>query len=683
MDFGVYNAKDEPGKKTGLAGYLAHDFRFILTPNANKKRTKTNLIFCKNTKWKALKATHKNLRKIGIKNEYSIPKRAEKMLRSLNVQIQKNSVVATAMMLTVSPEFLRDGSLGNKVNDDILEKYIQGTIKFLREEFGNKLLLACLHMDERNPHISAYILPLTKKKMKTSGRPVKGKEHKTRKVRTETRLSHTEMFTRNKNVYEKVSNREFEVLKEVIPGTCSKYQDEYAISLQNEGLDVVRGVKVEPGKRRLKYVTAKRQYERMMREVRGADDAIENFKNLKPEEQEERIRQWFALATEADHFRTQLDYYQIQASAKDEKISSIEKVVANAMRDLPVAEVIEAITGIQPIEYKPGETSEPSSDSKKVRKLNIGLEFQLLGGQRIGVDVSRNSFQNLTPEIPFFGDGAKRKTAIGALDAVMYLTGDTYDSAVARLSMRFGNETARKAAANRIDLELEEKSRKLLVPDEAHWPELVAKLRDLKIEEDVISQAKSDNSITANSEGHILLSKQSWGGGDGETPPGMALVDLSFPQVPITETGEDEVFMLLDHGFGMDGVGVTIMEKDSVICATPMDALAIKSHADYRTANVIAIGKNPGESAKEAVKFLAEQSPGRLHFAESLLDHGKRIAEWLGEHFAELVQQIPLLASCRSWIEACSTPKAGGSSGDGTLDTPSKDKPNEDGRTME
>lgn len=683
-DFGKFGATNMPGKKTGLAGYLAHDFRFMLTPNAEKKLTGTNLVFCKKTKWKALEATHKNLRKIGIKNPFSVSARAEKTLRRLKVQVQKNSIVATALMLTVSPEVLRDGDKSNDVNKEILDQYIKGTLEFLRNKFGNRLLLACLHMDELNPHISAYVLPVIKKEMRKSGRSKKGEKGKKREARVEVRLGHTEMFTRDKLIYEITPGTEIEIIKEIIPGTCSILQDEYADALKETGLDVTRGIRPEPGIRRLKYVTAKRQYERMMRGVQKADEAIARFKQMKPEEQDEIIRQWVALATESNGYRIQRDYYQVSATKKDEKIEKLEKEVENAMRALPVAEVIETITGIQPVPHKPDKDSAPIADSKKVKKLDIGIEFQLSGGQRIGVDVARNSFQNLTPEIPFLGSGAKRITGTDAIDAVMYLTGDTYHSAMARLSIRFGNDAAHKAAAERIDLELDEKKNSLLVPDESHWPELLTKLKAMEIRDEVISQAKTEKSLAANSEGHILFAKQSWGGGEGETDPGMVVVDPAFPGVPVMESGEDDTFIIMDYSFAEVGEGkVKKIEKDTILCATPMDALAIKSHADYRSANVIAIGRNPSKSTKQAIEFFAEQSPGRLHFAESLLAHGKMIGEWLAEHFARAIRTIPLPPNCRSWIEAHLAPKSGGDSGEDIPINPSKSEKMTDGPTLE
>lgn len=684
LDYGKFGAKDMPGKKTGLAGYLAHDFRFMETPNADKELTASNLIFCKKTKWKQLKATPENLRKIGIKNEFSIPSRAEKILKRLKVQVQKNSIVATALMLTISPEALRDGDTRNDVNGETLGKYIEGTLKFLRKKFGNRLLVACLHMDELNPHISAYILPLIKKEMKESGRPRKDEENQEREIRIETRLGHTAMFTRDELIYEKTANTEIEILKEQIPGTCSILQDEYTDSLKEAGLDVIRGVKAEPGKRRLKYVTAKRQYERMMRGVKGADEAIAKFNQLEPEEQKEMLRHSIALATEAATYRNERDTYQILAAEKDRNIAKLEKKLADSMRELSVAEAIEAVTGIRPTYPESNEKNVVRHGANKGRRLKIDCEFLLPSGQRIGVENARNSFENLTPEIPFLGEGAARLTGSGSINAVMYITGCSFDSAMARLANLLGDGAIQKAVVKKIDEDLEHKKNTLLIPDDSRWPELLAKLKAMKISKEVIAQAKSEKSITASHEGNILFSKQTWGGGDTESSPGMFVVDPAFPDVPVMETGEDDTFILMGSSFAEFGEkGVMKIEKDCIICATPIDALAIKSHADYRNAHVVAIGKNPGISTKEAMEFFKEISPNSLHYAENLLAHGKRIAEWLAKHFAGIVTRIPLPENCRSWIEAHTAPETKELPGTEPPAISPENKGNQDGPTIE
>jgi hypothetical protein len=649
-DHGTYGVKGMAGRKTGLAGYLAHDFRFMITPNADMKLTATNLVFCKKTKWKRIAATHENLKTIGIKSEFSVPYRAEKMLRRLKVPVQKNSIVATALMLTVSPEYLRGGNLENKVNDEKLEKYINGTMKFLQNRFGNRLLLACLHMDEMNPHISAYVLPLIKKEMKKEGRPKKGEEHRKREIRVETRLGHTDMFTRDKQIMEKTENPEIEIVKEVIPGTCSILQDEYTDALREEGLNVMRGARHEPGQPRLKHVSAKKQYERMIRGMKGAEEEIAKLKDLSRKEIEELLRQAIVVATEADNLRIQRDHFQNLATAKDEKISRLEKNIAESMRELSVSEVIEAVTGIRPIHHKSNGNPLVRHGSNKVRKINIETEFHLPNGQRIGVDNAKNSFENLTPEIPFLGEGSKRLTGTGSINAVMYLTGSTYDSAMARLAVIFGNEPVQRAAVKKIDLEIDDKKNALLVPDDSHWPELLVKLKAMNIREDVVELAKTNASITANCDGHVLFRKMTWDEEGNEKPSGTVVVDPQFPEATVMETGGDDTYMLMDSGVDEDGRMIDPKMKHVVVCATPMEALAIKSQKEHRKANVMAIGKNPGQVAKKIIELMADIHPGKMYFADNLLAHGRQIAALLAEHFSAIIQKLPVPGNFRSWI---------------------------------
>lgn len=657
-DYGQFGKSGMAGKKTGLAGYLAHDFRFMITPNADMKLIASNMIFSKKTKWKRLAATHENLKNIGIKNEFSVPSRAEKLLKRLKVPVQKNSIVATALMLTISPEYFRDGNLENKVNEQKLEKYINGTMKFLRRRFGNRLLLACLHMDEMNPHISAYILPLIKKEIKQGGRPKKDEEDCKREIRVETRLGHTDMFTRDKLVMEKTENPEIEIIKEVIPGTCSILQDEYTELLNEEGLDVMRGVRQEPGQPRIKHVSAKKQYERMLRGMKGGEEAIAMLKDLSRKEIEELLRQAITVATEADNLRIQRDHYQIQAAAKDNKIAKLEKKIADSMRELSVAEVIEAVTGIQPIHHKPTGNPVVRHGSNKVRKINIETEFHLPNGQRIGVDNAKNSFENLTPEIQFRGEGSKRLTGTGSINAVMYLTGDTYDAAMARLAGIFGNESIQQAVVKKVDLEIDDKKKALVESDESHWPELLLKLKAMNIRDDVLKLAKTSSSITANSEGHILFRKKTWDENGNDKPSGTVVVDPHFPEATVMETGEDDTFLLMDTGMHGDNDSLRTTPKHIVVCATPMEALAIKSQNEHQNANVIAIGKNPGMVAKQQIEVMAQIYPGNIYFADNLLAHGRQVSAWLAEHFSAIIQKLPLPENFRNWIGFHTTPKS-------------------------
>jgi hypothetical protein len=357
-----------------------------------------------------------------------------------------------------------------------------------------------------------------------------------------------------------------------------------------------------------------------------------------------------AMAVESENLRKDMDYFRLLAAIKDERISKLEKKFDDIVRDLPVAKVIEAITGFQPIPTKSDASQVVRHKSTKENYIDINCVFHFPNGQKIGVDKKRNAFQNLTLEIPFLGEGSERTTAKGSINAVMYLTGCSFDTAMARLHEIYGNDSLLRAVPKKMELDVGDKKNVLLAPDESKWPELLAKLKALKIKDELIDQAKREKAIAANREGQLLFTKQPWTGDNEGDAPGILVVDPQFPEVPVMETGKDDLFMLMDTEFSYDGDHFGKVEKDTILCATPLDALAIKSQQEFRRTNVIAIGQNPGDATKEAIKHLAKEHPKRLHYADNLFDHGRQIATWLAEHFKGLITTIPLPAKCLSWV---------------------------------
>ena len=638
-DHGVIGAKGEPGKKTGLAGYLNHDFRFEDTPNADKKLLGSNVVYCKKTKWKPLSATHKNLAKIGITDAMSVSKRSEKILKRLKVQVQGNSIVATALLLTISPEFLRDGDIENKINQEKLERFVKGSLGFLRKKYGNRLLLVCLHMDEMTPHLSAYILPLVKKEMITPGRPKTGSNDEPKPIQIKTRLGHSEMFTRDELDYEHDFDANEKVLTGVIPGTCSILQDQYALALQEVGLDVQRGAKAEAGQPKLKYVTAKQKYQSILRGMEETDSVLARIKEYNRDQIEELLRQSITVANEADQYRKQRDHYQRLVGVKQQRISELEKKIDDSMRELPIAEVIHAITGTAPAETNSTGNPIVRHGSRKDRKPDIDAEFHLANGQKIGVNHALNHFENLTPSIPFLGEGSGQQDGIGSINAVMYLTGASYEAAMARLASVFGNEPVKRAALKKIDTEIEDMKRDLVLPDESKWPELLARLKALNIDTAVIGNAKVARLVAANREGHLICTKVKLDGTGAEKNSGMIVIDPRFPDVNVVETGRDDMFQMVE-----------LNATHTVVCSGPLDALAIKSQDEHRTANLIAVGKDPGATTKTTLELFAQAYPSRMSFAENLLEQGRKLSDWLAKHFSGAIAKIPLPKGVRSWI---------------------------------
>jgi Plasmid recombination enzyme len=76
--------------------------------------------------------------------------------------VRSNAVHAVEFLLSASPEYFRP----NKPTDygaydpACLEAWVEHNIKWLKQEYGDKIVRAELHMDEATPHIHAYLVPI-------------------------------------------------------------------------------------------------------------------------------------------------------------------------------------------------------------------------------------------------------------------------------------------------------------------------------------------------------------------------------------------------------------------------------------------------------------------------------------------------------------------------------------------
>ncbi len=79
--------------------------------------------------------------------------------------VKSNAVHAVEFLLSASPEYFRP----NKPTDygaydpACLEAWVQHNIKWLGDEYGDRIVRAELHLDEATPHIHAYLVPIDAK----------------------------------------------------------------------------------------------------------------------------------------------------------------------------------------------------------------------------------------------------------------------------------------------------------------------------------------------------------------------------------------------------------------------------------------------------------------------------------------------------------------------------------------
>jgi hypothetical protein len=111
-----------------LKGFENHAERKKETPNANPKLQDYNTTF------------------VGTDN---IVSDMQEYLE--DVKLRKNSILATELLLTASPEFFKN------LNPDQFEEWVKVNVQWLKSCFGEHLRYCKLHVDETSPHFTVLV----------------------------------------------------------------------------------------------------------------------------------------------------------------------------------------------------------------------------------------------------------------------------------------------------------------------------------------------------------------------------------------------------------------------------------------------------------------------------------------------------------------------------------------------
>ena len=125
--------------RAGLVHSLKHAYREQKTLNADPKSLNQNQMYKSCDVKQAMAEYDKRLEESGI------------------TKVRKNGVHAVEFMISASPELM------SKMSKADQHKYFQDAYHFLADKHGSEnILAAVLHKDETTPHLSAYVIPLTK-----------------------------------------------------------------------------------------------------------------------------------------------------------------------------------------------------------------------------------------------------------------------------------------------------------------------------------------------------------------------------------------------------------------------------------------------------------------------------------------------------------------------------------------
>ena len=599
----------------GVQGCWEHDLRLIETANADSKKFKENSIACAESDWKASRLEPEIISKIACDQPDFIVKKAKKRLADLSVSYRDDQVKVMMLLSAASPQFLRDGDEHGPLNETKVKKWADATAKFLRKKYGDNLLAIVVHRDEQNPHLTAYMLPAVQKLVRNRGpkkkKPDPSGDAKTNRIAWV--LSASDLFTPDPYEIRKSADGKSKKVH-TDKGTCSLLQDEYADALKQAGLDLRRGVRRAPAQTALEHETTKTRYERLTTSVKEIEFITD------PAELRETATTLAVQAAEARRAMEERNHYQIAAGKAQESLASLQRKIEADSRVIPVAEALEALTGLP---------AQPSETNAKL--------FVFPNGQKLEIDESTNKFCNLTPDIPGLGNMQTKKGGSGAIDAVIYVTGWSFLETVEWLNDRFSPTVATAAVAAHLNEEPKTDERiervnhddsvqkSLVTADPAQWLLLSEHLvSECGISSEVLKTFSEIDLISANQFGHLVFNKMKSASEDG----GKIICDPRSTDGFRAETGQDDILLLASD-----------CTTQAIIVADPLHALALKSQRDFEKSAVIVVGKNPGNKAERTLTDLFKA--WEAFFAETLFPTASKIAGWLKKTIPTLKPWTP------------------------------------------
>lgn len=610
--------------------------RLIRTRNASPEHFEHNIIACDETGWDPQKLTEATLQKVKCGDSDFIVNKAKAVLTKYQIVPAKDQVLCTNLLAFVSPKYLRDGSETGPVNADKVDKMLKGTLKLFRKKYGDRLLCSMLHRDEANPHISLYVVPLVEKSIASRGRKKKSESETVKPRKKKWCLSCYDSFTPDRTLYYDDENGKRR--RGRIPGTCSLLQEEYASALRDEGLDVQRGVVKEQNQPSLEYETTNTRYKRL-------SEPVADIQSLNDQE----LREWAIknapLAAESQRAREERNYYQCEAAAAQNQLRDLQKQVADSQRTIAVEAVVTALMGI---DARPPSSEQPVEVGTE--SYSVKSEFLLPSGQKIGI-TDGNGFVNLTPDIPFLGQGEKRRKGKGAIDVVSFLTGWTFQEATEWIADEFSDDIAKTATVQALDLanrDLLREARKgysnsiakeLENSVETTWPQVREQMvKTFRINAKEIDILHRNQWIHSNKYSHAVFKKGCWNDAEELERTGVIVVDLNHPETPIKETGEGLGFI------------ESPKPKKAIVCASPLEGLVIKSNPDFFSHSVFVIGQQRDKGTLKTVEKIFKGFKKAMLLADASNEIGRNLAGWVKEHFPG-IDSLPIPKGFTSWLE--------------------------------
>lgn len=650
------NGSVKNGKKIyGVEGLSAHDLRLIRTDNADPNRLQQNTICCAETDWKPAKFTASLAREIGADRIDFFSKKAQARIQKLGINDNKpDSCKVANLMLMVSPQWLRDGDETNPVNTEKAERWVQLANEFLRDFYGENYLGNVGHLDELNPHLSAYVLPAVKKTRKKRGPKSRSKE---RESVESWGLDSKSMFTPDIRIVDPSDAEEKQTLRIPESGTCSRLQTEFAEFLQKNGLDVERGIVGS----RAKYKEISEQ-NHLLRSQAAKREDVEKIADIETLRQmvlsgQMKAQDYDRVVREIDRLKEQMAEQQkpllfanqllaVEKEGLATELNRLSDELSKKSRAVPVGELIEKLTGVEP---RPGE------NGKEIYVLHTGM--------RLEVDPKTNKFRNLTPEIKGAGNMATKAGGKGGIDLAIYLTRCKADAAKTLIADLFSVDTAAATIAKTIEEEpitperealahTSETIRKTIVkPDESKWPDLRATLiHQHNFDGDCIDRLKKGRWISANTNGHLVTTRVTTATVDGEEK-----YEISGHQIQDVSDSDDGFYIETGEN-GRAIIANPKQAKHTVIVADTLEGLAIQADNLRRkiSRGIVVIGRKPKRKTETFLRELAKKSSVMVAITRAKIS--ENFGDWVKKIIPDAIELYPP-KGWHSWRDLIRAPR--------------------------
>jgi len=543
-----------------VAGAVSHNSRQRETPNANPA------------------ALVKNRFLIGSPNDDPV---AVCKARLGNQKVRKNAVYGVDGFLGASPEYFRPDAPDQygAVNQERLDAWLDASVDWLKDKYGNRIINAVLHLDEATPHIQFLLLPLDANGKLNCRAMFGGKKYVLSQLQSDyaNAVAHLGL-TRG---------------REGSKATHAEVAEYYAITQKVERTLVPQLPTPEdiqppepPG------AMARMKTENLI--AYGKDAAAQAVAN-----QMDRLKPILKMLTSqndlliAENARLRQEREKLKgANAHLNRENANFKAVAKEMRELDLGQVLMEMYGAA---EAPNSTPRHKT---RIFTLPDGLTIEYTGNQ--------------------WRDSKSFNKGKGAVNLVMQLSGygqDNYQQAVRDLAEVFGDkDITGTLAAHLVATAPREATiiarQKFVMPKPCQrtWPGVLGYLTlKMKLPESFVEEAHNQGMIFSDQRGNCVFARDQDSGlfkiGTGDKPFNQS---LGKDGEPFVMPGNDGKVFVTDSP--LEALAIKAMQPNSTVLSTNgfMNADKLKPYLDQKE---IYLAQGQGKGSKEMGQYLKEYFP--------------------------------------------------------------------------